>query len=158
MGAVTARQITPTRLVLSLLAIAVGLFGVVRFWPDDGDSSRPAEVVTTSTSIALSSTSTTVATSRTTRPGDELQAAINAFKAAAADDPGDAYGTADGVHRDPDGGRWAEVNRDTSCSWSIVDYDGTVVDSGRGDVVIVPAQVAEFRTEPRCAWAYLPEP
>ncbi len=147
MVAVTDAQKALLRVVLALLAIAVGLFGVVRFWPDNGTDGQPSRAVLTSIADP----------SGTTAPADELQAAIDVYKASVAGDSGDPYGMADGIHRDPEGGRWVEVNRDSSCSWELVDYGGSVFDSGRSDVVIVPRQIEEFRTEPRCSWAYLPE-
>lgn len=55
----------------------------------------------------------------------------------------------------PDGGRWVEVNDDETCTWAIYDQ-GVPIDQGIGAEVIVPSQVAEFRTDARCSWEYAP--
>lgn len=155
----TGEQRAVVRTLLAVLAIVVGTIGVVHFWPDSGSADQPVVLATSSTSSSATLPSTTsTAVHAPSSTVDELQAAIDAYKAAVVGDSADPYGPANGVFTNPEGGRWAEVNRDVTCRWSLVDDpSGGVFESGQGDVVVVPAQISEFRTEPRCSWAYLPE-
>lgn len=52
----------------------------------------------------------------------------------------------------PEGGPWVEGSGDSSCRWELADVDGTVLDQGAGDVVMVPSQIGALWVEQRCDW------